>query len=336
LEPPRRESPDADLWRSDRRAVLAGSGPLGSRRRVAYGDRVPGPSNAVNSTAVVDRVLEWYERSARDLPWRRPEATPWEVVVSEFMLQQTPVARVLEPWHAWVTRWPTPAALAQEPAGEAIRAWGRLGYPRRALRLHRAAQLIVERHGGEVPNRLEDLLALPGVGSYTAAAVASFAFRSRHCVLDTNVRRFLGRLVSGDPFPPRTLRRSEQSVAESFVAVSAARAAGWAVAAMEFGALVCTPRTPRCGDCPVADQCRWQALGAPDSSAIPTSQGYQGTDRQCRGVLLAALRAAAGPISRATLLATWPVPEQGERCLESLISDGLTVRVDGDRIGLPG
>ena len=125
---------------------------------------------------VVDRVLRWYDDHARDLPWRRPGVSAWEVMVSEFMLQQTPVARVLEPWRQWIDRWPTPSDLAAAPAGEAVRAWGRLGYPRRALRLHRAAEAITEQHAGEVPTELADLLALPGVGSYTAAAIASFAY----------------------------------------------------------------------------------------------------------------------------------------------------------------
>ena len=150
---------------------------------------------------VVDRVLRWYDDHARDLPWRRPGVSAWEVMVSEFMLQQTPVARVLEPWRQWIDRWPTPSALAAAPAGEAVRAWGRLGYPRRALRLHRAAEAITEQHGGEVPTELADLLALPGVGSYTAAAIASFAYGQRHVVLDTNVRRVLARVAAGEGAP---------------------------------------------------------------------------------------------------------------------------------------
>ena len=147
-------------------------------------------------------ILDWYAAHQRDLPWRRPEATPWAVLVSEIMLQQTPVARVLPVYAAWMTRWPAPASLAASPAGDAVRAWGRLGYPRRAIRLHATAQALVERHGGEVPASAEALRELPGIGSYTAAAVASFAFGQRHAVLDTNVRRVLARLVSGRELPP--------------------------------------------------------------------------------------------------------------------------------------
>src|SRR4051794_36797313 len=151
---------------------------------------MPGP-------ALADVVSQWYAGAARDLPWRRPGTSPWAVLVSEVMLQQTPVARVIPAWEAWLARWPTPAALASAPSGEAVRQWGRLGYPRRALRLHETATAIVARHGGEVPADLESLLALPGVGSYTARAVATFAFRQRHAVIDTNVRRVLARVVDG-------------------------------------------------------------------------------------------------------------------------------------------
>ena len=150
-------------------------------------------------TSYAEPVLAWYARNARDLPWRAPGATPWAVLVSEIMLQQTPVARVLPEYLRWIARWPSPAALAAEPAGEAIRQWGRLGYPRRALRLHETATILTTRHGGMVPADLDALLALPGIGSYTAAAVASFAFGQRHAVLDTNVRRVLARLIAGQP-----------------------------------------------------------------------------------------------------------------------------------------
>ena len=150
-----------------------------------------------------DEILEWYAGNARELPWRGPAASPWSVMVSEFMLQQTPVARVLPVHEEWLRRWPTPADLAAEPTGEAVRAWGRLGYPRRALRLHGAAVAIVERHGGDVPAAYDDLLALPGVGDYTAAAIATFAYGRRHVVLDTNVRRVLARAMTGVEFPGR-------------------------------------------------------------------------------------------------------------------------------------
>src|SRR5664279_62145 len=166
-------------------------------------------------------VLAWYRSKARDLPWRASDRTPWGVLVSEVMLQQTPVVRVLPAWQAWLERWPQPAALAGDDPGEAIRMWGRLGYPRRALRLHRTATTIVERHDGAVPSSLDDLLALPGIGAYTAAAVASFAFGQRHPVVDTNVRRVLARAVTGTAGPARALSAADARLAAALVPDSA-------------------------------------------------------------------------------------------------------------------
>ena len=192
------------------------------------------------STSYAEPVLAWYARHARDLPWRAPDATPWAVLVSEIMLQQTPVARVWPEYLRWIARWPTPAALAAEPAGEAIRQWGRLGYPRRALRLHETATILTTQHDGKVPADRDVLITLPGIGSYTAAAVASFAFGHRHAVLDTNVRRVLARLVGGQPGPAAAPSVAEQRLAESLLPADPAMAARWSVAVMELGALVCT------------------------------------------------------------------------------------------------
>src|SRR6476620_4629172 len=160
-------------------------------------------------TLLRERVLTWYAEHARELPWREPSASPWAVMVSEFMLQQTPVARVLPVYEQWLTRWPSPAALAADAPGEAVRAWGRLGYPRRALRLHAAAGAMTEQHGGAVPSTEAELLTLPGVGTYTAAAVATFAFGERTTVVDTNVRRVLARVVEGRQHAAPSLTRSE-------------------------------------------------------------------------------------------------------------------------------
>ena len=178
-------------------------------------------------TSYSEPVLAWYGRHARDLPWRAPGTTPWSVLVSEVMLQQTPVSRVIPAHQAWLARWPRPAALAAEAPGEAIRQWGRLGYPRRALRLHETAAILTERHGGIVPADAEALLQLPGIGSYTAAAVASFAFGQRHAVLDTNVRRVLARLVAGAPQPPAAPSVAETRLAESLLPAEPAIAARW-------------------------------------------------------------------------------------------------------------
>lgn len=283
-----------------------------------------------------ERVLEWYAQHARDLPWRRPETSPWGVVVSEFMLQQTPVSRVLPAYERWMQAWPRPADLAAAGAGEAVRAWGRLGYPRRALRLHAAASAMVTDHGGEVPSTLEELRALPGVGEYTAAAVASFAFGQRQVVLDTNVRRVLARAIHGAELPPASLTRDERASAAGLLPGDEATAATWSVAVMELGALVCTSANPRCAACPVRDLCAWVAAGRPAYDGPPRrGQTYAGTDRQCRGRLLAVLRDEPGLVHRSHLEAAWSGTAQRERCLASLVDDGLVVATSPDTFALP-
>ena len=283
---------------------------------------------------MVAKVLHWYDQSARDLPWRRPDASPWAVMVSEFMLQQTPVNRVLGPWSTWMERWPAPADLAGDSVGDAIRAWGRLGYPRRAIRLHAAAVAIAQRHGGQVPRSYVDLLALPGVGDYTAAAIASFAFGSRHVVLDTNVRRVLVRVVLGEQYPGSS-PAAERRVAESLLPRPAERAARWAVASMELGALVCTARSPRCDECPIERSCAWRRAGRPVWDGPPRrGQAWAGTDRQCRGALMACVREADDDVGAAELAGVWADDVQRGRCLVGLLADGLIVTVD-DRYALP-
>jgi A/G-specific adenine glycosylase len=283
-------------------------------------------------------ILRWYSAHARDLPWRRPDAGPWAVLVSEIMLQQTPVSRVLPAYAAWLERWPTPPALAAASPADAVRQWGRLGYPRRALRLHASAQAITERHGGLVPDSLEALRALPGVGSYTAAAVASFAFGQPHAVLDTNVRRVLARLVRGDPRPSPSPTAMEVKLAESLLPAEPGLAPRWSVAVMELGALVCTAERPGCPDCPVVSECAWHRAGLPIDDphrARRRSQGYEGTDRQCRGRLLGVLRDAEGPVPAAVLDAVWADGHQRVRALASLVADGLAEQLPGGRYALP-
>lgn len=294
------------------------------------------PSLPADPVSLHQQILDWYDTHARDLPWRRPEASAWSVMVSEFMLQQTPVNRVLPVHAAWLERWPTPAALAAEPVGEAIRMWGRLGYPRRALRLHAAATAIVSDHDGQVPHRHEHLIALPGVGDYTAAAIAVFGFTARHEVLDTNVRRVLGRLLDGMEHPPNTIRKAERQRALDLLPADDADAATWSVAVMELGALVCSAASPACGECPVRTSCRWRAAGFPAHAGAPRrGQAWAGTDRQCRGRMMALLRETEGSVSAAALAATWHDPAQAERCLNALVADGLAVRTPTGRFTLP-
>ncbi|WP_306906994.1 A/G-specific adenine glycosylase [Arthrobacter pascens] len=289
-------------------------------------------------------MVGWFEETARDLPWREPACSPWGVLVSEIMLQQTPVVRVLPVWEEWLRRWPNPAALAGEPAGEAVRCWGRLGYPRRALRLHAAAVAIVDGHGGKVPDTYAELLTLPGVGSYTAAAVAAFAYGRRETVVDTNIRRVHARLVSGVALPAPSLTASEMRLAAELLPDDDGTSVRWNAAVMELGALVCTARAPKCAACPVREQCAWLAAGEPPPSYTPKGQAWHGTDRQVRGAVMAVLRLAETPVPPemfvqepadlgfeaegigaplSALHRLNSAPEQLERALAGLLSDGL-------------
>ncbi|WP_406321716.1 A/G-specific adenine glycosylase [Streptomyces sp. NBC_01637] len=281
-------------------------------------------------------VIGWFDQHARDLPWRRPEAGAWGVMVSEFMLQQTPVSRVLPVYEQWLARWPRPADLAAEPPGEAVRAWGRLGYPRRALRLHGAAQAITERHGGDVPSEHSQLLALPGIGEYTAAAVASFAYGQRHAVLDTNVRRVFARAATGIQYPPNATTAAERKLARALLPDEDERAARWAAATMELGALVCTAKNEDCTRCPIATQCAWRLAGKPEHQGPPRrGQTYAGTDRQVRGRLLAVLREAVTPVPQSALDAVWEESAQRARALDGLVADGLVEPLPGGHYQLP-
>ncbi|MEI4273497.1 A/G-specific adenine glycosylase [Klenkia sp. LSe6-5] len=283
-----------------------------------------------------DLIVDWYAAAARDLPWRAPGVDAWAVLVSEVMLQQTPVARVEPVWRQWLARWPTPATLAAEPTGEVIRAWGKLGYPRRALRLQAAAAVIAAEHDGVVPDDVDTLESLPGIGSYTARAVACFGYGQRQPVVDTNVRRVVARLVHGraEALPARA---SDLGDVAALAPADHDRAVRFSVAVMELGALVCVAGTPRCGVCPVRGVCAWRLAGSPahDGPARKV-QKFAGTDRQVRGRLLDVLRAATGPVEQPELDAVWDDPVQRGRCLDSLLVDGLVVQTDDARFALPG
>ena len=294
-------------------------------------------------------INDWYQKNSRDLPWRREGVGGWEVMVSEFMLQQTPVVRVLPVWEQWMRRWPRPQDLAAEPLSEALKAWGRLGYPRRAQRLHAAAVEITTEYNGEVPRTEEALRALPGVGDYTAAAIACFAFGERTVVVDTNIRRVHARLFGGMALPEPSPRASEFARARQVQPEDDDQANLWNVSVMELGALLCTARSPRCDACPVFEQCAWIAAGQPAPHYTPKGQAWKGTDRQVRGAIMAVLREHEHPVPQASFLAdlagqshaTYVALEklqaesaQRERALAGLLKDGLAVLED-DGVRLP-
>lgn len=293
-----------------------------------------------NAEGVLDQgaLAPFFAVQGRDLPWRDPSASPWGVLVSEVMLQQTPVARVLPVYRDWMQRWPTPAALAHAEVADVLRAWGRMGYPRRALRLREAAALIVAQHDGEVPREVAALLALPGIGEYTARAVAAFAFGSRVPVVDTNVRRVMARALRGvDEQLPAT--KADRAELESLLPEDPAEAVTTCAALMELGALICTAQKPNCDSCPLKATCAWRVAGYPPGPPRRAAQRWHGTDRKVRGEILAVLREAVGPIAADELRSRVPSysvgSEQWERCLASLLADGLAARDDRGRISLP-
>ncbi len=281
-------------------------------------------------------IIQWFESEGRDLPWRRPGFTPWGSLVSEFMLQQTPVARVLPKLDAWLKRWPTPAALAADSPGEAVRAWDKLGYPRRALWLHACAVAIVERYDGHVPSSVHDLLSLPGVGPYTARAIAVFAFGAHEPVVDTNIRRVIARHEKG--LADQGAPREKQDLADMDTLLPDSDLSPvFNQAVMELGALVCTTKSPTCGACPIAKSCAWRAAGYPENSTgtKPKQKKYEGSDRQARGAILAVLRSAGHSVEKSEIDQCWADPVQRDRALSSLLSDGLVTMTADESFALP-
>lgn len=280
-------------------------------------------------------LLTWFDLNERPLPWRNKTTSAWGILISEVMSQQTPVARVAPQWQEWIERWPTPAAFAKASKAEVLRAWGKLGYPRRALRLHECAQAIVKRHDGAVPSDVDELLALPGIGAYTARAVACFHFQQNVPVVDTNVRRVYGRAVTGQFLQPQPSAKELGQVAEVTTGPRCS------AAFMELGALVCTAKSPKCDICPIRRTCQWQKLGCPQPSEEDLSkakkrvQKFTGTDRQVRGLLMDVLRAADDPVEKSQLDVVWPDAAQRSRALFSLVEDGLAVQTDAGKFHLP-
>ncbi|ETD31045.1 A/G-specific adenine glycosylase [Williamsia sp. D3] len=280
-------------------------------------------------------LLSWFDEAERDLPWRRRGVTAWHILISEIMLQQTPVSRVAPIWEQWIERWPVPSAMAASPVGEVVRAWGKLGYPRRAMRLHACSAVLAAEHGDVVPSDVDVLLTLPGIGDYTARAIACFAYGQSVPVVDTNVRRVVARAVHGRAEPGNPARADLVDVAGLLPADS--RAPRFSAALMELGALVCVAKNPRCQLCPLTG-CRWVAAGRPahDGPARKV-QKFAGTDRQVRGLLLDVLRGSDIPVERARLDLVWTTDTaQRDRALDSLLVDGLAEITDDGRFALAG
>jgi A/G-specific adenine glycosylase len=279
-------------------------------------------------------LLAWFERVARDLPWRRTR-DPWKILVSETMLQQTQVARVLPKYLAFLERFPDVQSCAAASPGDVIRLWHGLGYNRRAIALHATACRVVDDHGGEFRASYEALLALPGIGPYTARAVCVFAFEQHHAVVDTNVARIMARLFAGRPLTRVEVQRYADDL------VPAKQSWRWNQAMLDFGATVCIKRSPKCDECPVGPACRWRQSGGNDpaigSSGTTVRQStFSGSDRQGRGRLISALR--QHPVRRSDLAVVMGWPEdldRASRVLVTLLDDRLVIESDGV-IRLPG
>ncbi|KAA0022098.1 A/G-specific adenine glycosylase [Antrihabitans cavernicola] len=257
--------------------------------------------------------------------------------MSEIMLQQTPVSRVAPIWELWVQRWPVPSAMAASSQAEVLRAWGKLGYPRRALRLHECAGVLAAEHGDVVPTDVEVLLGLPGIGAYTARAVACFAYGQRVPVVDTNVRRVVARAVHGSAEAGNPSTTRDLADVAALLPRDRARAAQYSAALMELGATVCTARNPKCSICPLTT-CAWVAAGRPAyDGPARTVQKFAGTDRQVRGRLMDVLRESSSPVERARLDVVWlQDPAQRDRALDSLLVDGLVEQTENGLFALAG
>ena len=275
-------------------------------------------------------ITSWFKKNKRDLPWRKTDA--WGVLVSEFMLQQTPVNRVLPIYEEWMKRWPTASSLSKATPAQVITAWGRLGYPRRALRLHECAKKITNNLGGKIPENEAELRALPGIGEYTAAAIAAFAFEKRSLVLDINIRRLYARLFDGVETPTQAATKVEKSRYEELIPKREPHV--WAAASMELGAVICTSQAPKCGICPVAHVCAWRSLDYPKSDVVKRRQSWHGTDRQCRGTIVQALRENE-VLTKSQITQLWDVPSQLEKALLTLLDDGLIESRGKNKFSLP-
>lgn len=284
-------------------------------------------SEAAERLGSID-LAGWFDRHGRSLPWRESR-DPWAVLVAEMMLQQTQVARVVDRWHRFLDRFPTAAACAEAPVADVIDEWAGLGYNRRAVHLHEAAQMVVRLHDGGFPDDRAGLVALPGVGPYTARAVRVFAFEQREAVLDTNVGRILAR-VAGRQLEPA----EAQAMADASVGPDPWR---WNQALLDVGATMCVARETECRPCPLRSACAWFQAGNAEPDPARGSAGvskrqsrFAGSDREGRGRLVKALR--IGPVKRAELpyrMGFSDEPERAERVAAGVVADGLAVETEG-------
>jgi A/G-specific adenine glycosylase len=288
-------------------------------------------------------LLAWYARHGRThLPWRRTR-DPYRVVVSEFMLQQTQVERVIPLYESFLERFPSFAALARADAGDVVRAWRGLGYNSRAMRLHALARAVIERHGGELPRETAALRALPGIGAYTAAAVRAFAFELDDAAVDVNLRRVIHRVELGLEYPP--LASPAELDARAVAAAPRGAAHDWNSALMDLGATICTARSAKCLVCPLREACaaapvdaarlgalaRAHAKRKPPQSAIP----FERTTRFLRGRIIDRLRDVpsrsllADETLRAELAGVIPADRLHEipSVVDALVGEGIVTRI---------
>jgi len=286
----------------------------------AAGARVAAP------TSVIGPLQAWAENELRDLPWRRTR-DPWHILVSEVMLQQTQVSRVVDRYHEFLERFPTAQSCAIAPSSSVIELWAGLGYNRRAVNLWRAAGQVVARHDGVLPSDLASLLALPGIGPYTARASQVFAYEHDIAVVDTNVGRLLARWTA-----TTLTAKQAQHMADELVPVGSGWQ--WNQGLFDFAVAVCTKRDPGCSSCPVATACRWRGNGddpAVNSAGVSGKQStFVGSERQVRGRIVDALR--NGPVALADLSHFGrPEDSRGDmiRIVDGLVTDGLANRRHG-------
>lgn len=320
---------------------LNGGANGGSGTKIGRPTEVVEGFDADELAVMKDELFAWWDANARDLPWRFGRTTPWGILISEVMSQQTQMSRVVQYWNSWMEVWPDAASLARASAAEVITAWGRLGYPRRALRLQECAKVVAERYRNELPRTYDELVALPGIGDYTASAVMSFAFGERIAVIDTNVRRVLWRTFKGEESLGGATKPAERRLAEALLPRDARESVKWNEALIELGALVCTAKNPKIDEDPWAGHNRFYAAGCPHMGERRTRprQSFKGTNRQVRGIVLNALRSLAGEgkssLPRPEVEKLWADRIQLDACIATLDDDGLIEIAPDGSLRLP-